>query len=186
MFDPSFFFVKKAKNVLNLARTEYKLLTAISTSVSRTSSRSEHNFCWETPQGTPCLGSKFSARFQLSKAASLSGIGVTASFWPAVKRVSKFTSGGAPARTSRENLKNFVKRKKSGKRIAVRSLFSVVARFNTTFFHLMCSLVNVRKGQLLCFGCKRIVSAMFACKPQRCSVACENAWRKHRLFNFFI
>ena len=41
----------------------------------------------------PCLVSKFSARIQLSKAASLSGIGFTARFWSAVKRVSKFTSG---------------------------------------------------------------------------------------------
>ena len=37
-----------------------------------------------------CLVSKFSTRVHLSKAASLSGIGVTARFWPAVKRVSKF------------------------------------------------------------------------------------------------
>ena len=33
IFDPSFFFVKNAKNVLNLARKENKLLNAISTSV---------------------------------------------------------------------------------------------------------------------------------------------------------
>ena len=35
--------------------------------------------------------SKFAARIQLSKAASLSGIGVTARSWSAVKSVRKFT-----------------------------------------------------------------------------------------------
>ena len=59
-----------------------------------------------------CLVSKFSARIQLSGAASLSGIGVTAGFWSAVKRVSKFTSGsvhrGFRALFKKINFKIFV------------------------------------------------------------------------------
>ena len=44
----------------------------------------------------------FSVNFQLSKAASLSGLGVTASFWSAVERVRIFTSVSTPRRFARK------------------------------------------------------------------------------------
>ena len=48
----------------------------------------------------------FSVNFQLSKAASLSGIGVTASFWSAVERV-RISLLLVHRADSRENSNNF-------------------------------------------------------------------------------